>query len=67
MKKTFLSATGLLLLLVALMVLPAFRDDKPAYRVFNDRGKSAGYDDLLKSAREADIIFFGELHRNPLS
>lgn len=66
MKKTFLSATGLLLLLVALMVLPAFRDDKPAYRVFNDRGKSAGYDDLLKSAREADIIFFGELHRNPI-
>jgi len=45
----------------------AMKSDKPAYTLFNGKGKSTGYSDLLKAARSADIILFGELHNNPIS
>jgi uncharacterized iron-regulated protein len=50
----------------AFIGLTAATGDKPAYRVFNDKGKSADYSDILKAASEADIVFFGELHDNAL-
>jgi uncharacterized iron-regulated protein len=51
---------------VAFIGLTAATGDKPAYRVFNDKGKNADYKDILKAASEADIVFFGELHDNAL-
>jgi uncharacterized iron-regulated protein len=41
--------------------------DKPAYKVFTGEGKKADYGDMLKEASKADIIFFGELHDNPIA
>jgi uncharacterized iron-regulated protein len=41
--------------------------DKPAYKVFTGEGKKADYGDILKEALKADVIFFGELHDNPVS
>jgi uncharacterized iron-regulated protein len=38
------------------------KTDKPAYRLFSQKGKSATYSDLLKDALKADLVFFGELH-----
>jgi uncharacterized iron-regulated protein len=40
---------------------------KPAYKLFNNKGKETKYDALVKEARNADIILFGELHNNPIS
>lgn len=56
--------SSLLLLLLPLM---AFSQDKPAYQLFDDKGKSVSYKNLLKAANKADVIFFGEEHNNPIA
>ncbi len=40
----------------------AMRSEKPAYRLYNAKGKPVTYEELLADARAADIILFGELH-----
>lgn len=45
----------------------AFVADKPAYRIFNQKGKDISYSKMVKQIADADIIFFGELHDNPIS
>jgi len=51
-------------LLFAIMV--GFKNDKAAYRFFDADGKKTKYSDVLKDAAEADVVFFGELHNNPI-
>ncbi|MCB0564228.1 MAG: ChaN family lipoprotein [Phaeodactylibacter sp.] len=41
--------------------------DKPAYQFFNQEGKTVKYKKVLAAAQKADIIFFGELHNNPIA
>ncbi|PKP53625.1 MAG: iron-regulated protein [Bacteroidetes bacterium HGW-Bacteroidetes-1] len=55
------------LLISLLIVFSAFRSDKPAYLLFNQKGKVVKYKKLIESAQKADIIFFGELHDNPIA
>jgi uncharacterized iron-regulated protein len=50
--------------LVGLFV--AAKSDRPAYRIFNIKGHAADYGDLLKAARNADVVFFGESHTDPI-
>jgi len=40
---------------------------KPAYRIFTGEGKKADYRNMLRSALRADVVFFGELHDNPIA
>ncbi len=54
------------LFLPIMLILFAFKPDKPAYKLFNQIGKEVKYKKLLKEAQEADIIFFGEYHNNPI-
>lgn len=49
------------------LVLPVSAQDKPAYKVFTGAGKKSDYKDILKDAVKADVIFFGELHDNPVA
>ena len=49
-----------------LILLASAKNDKPAYTLFNQDGKQTSYKNLLKDAAEADIVFFGELHDNPI-
>ncbi|MFO8128660.1 MAG: ChaN family lipoprotein [Bacteroidales bacterium] len=51
---------------VGFFLLVSFKQDKQAYQLFDIKGKKTQYKDLLKEARKADIIFFGELHNNPI-
>jgi uncharacterized iron-regulated protein len=37
------------------------------YKLFNSKGKLASYDEMIRSANSADVIFFGELHDNPIA
>ncbi len=41
--------------------------EKLAYQLFNTKGKTTDYKDLLKSAAKADVVFFGESHNNPIA
>lgn len=54
------------LLLVAFLAL-SFKADKPAYRLFNQEGKEVKYGKMMEALQEADIVFFGELHNNPIA
>ncbi|MCK9218589.1 MAG: ChaN family lipoprotein [Bacteroidales bacterium] len=53
-------------LLFLLFPFLAMNSDKSAYRIYNGKGHKADYEDILKAAKNADIIFFGELHNNPV-
>lgn len=37
-----------------------------AYKLFNQKGKEVAYNKMLKEIQQADIVFFGELHNNPI-
>ena len=53
-------------LILAILPFMAMKSDKPAYKVYNGKGHSVDYGDLLKAAKGSDIIFFGELHTDPI-
>lgn len=53
-------------LLISLTLL-AFKSDKHAFRVFNSEGKPVKYKKMLENLKGADIVFFGELHDNPIA
>lgn len=44
-----------------------FLNDKPAYQLFDEKGKKTSYKKMLKEVEGADIILFGELHNNPIN
>jgi uncharacterized iron-regulated protein len=45
----------------------AFVVDKPAYRIYDPKGKDIPYSKMVRQLEDADIIFFGELHDNPIA
>lgn len=55
-----------LLLILSLFALTALKSDKPAYKIFTPKGKSADYSDMLKAALSSDLVLFGEIHNNPI-
>ena len=58
---------ALIILLVPIFFLStSFKNDKPAYRIYNSQGKTVKFKNLVKDVLEADIVFFGELHNNPI-
>jgi uncharacterized iron-regulated protein len=46
------------------LVLCSFSTDKKAYQLFDNNGRESGYEKMLRDAKKADIILFGELHNN---
>ena len=61
MKKTFLLALGCWLLITA------FSQNKPAYVLYNAKGKKVSYEKMLKTLQQKDVVLFGEFHNNPIS
>jgi len=55
-------------IILAIVSLPflAFKSDKVAYQLFDMKGNVIRYSKLLVSAKEADVILFGEQHDNPI-
>ncbi|MDQ3046203.1 MAG: ChaN family lipoprotein [Bacteroidota bacterium] len=51
----------------SLLLLFGFKPDLSAYKLFDSAGKETNYAQLLKEAKSADVILFGELHDNPIS
>ena len=56
----------ILSLTAILFSLFAFKGEKPAYTIYDAKGKETSYANMLKDAKNADIILFGELHDNPI-
>ncbi len=56
---------ALLLFLVISSTMTA--QDPKAYKIFTGEGKKADYKDIVKAASNADVVFFGELHDNPIA
>ncbi|MBN2682324.1 MAG: ChaN family lipoprotein [Bacteroidales bacterium] len=54
-------------IIACVLILQSFNDTKPAYKLFDKNGKETNYSEMLKMAKDADIVFFGELHNNPIS
>ncbi|HBC79983.1 MAG TPA: iron-regulated protein, partial [Bacteroidales bacterium] len=57
----------ILTLLIISLTLNLSAQDKLAYKVFTGEGKKADYGDILKASLKADVVFFGELHDNPIA
>lgn len=41
--------------------------DKPAYQIFDKKGKLVDYQEMINKATKSDVVLFGELHDNPIS
>lgn len=41
--------------------------NKPAYLIYNHKGKNISYEKMVRQLGEADIVFFGEMHNNPIA
>ncbi|MEO7308451.1 MAG: ChaN family lipoprotein [Ferruginibacter sp.] len=57
-------------LLVALLVLCSgiiFAQQKPAYILYNARGKKVSYKKMIKELAKKDIVLFGEFHNNAIA
>jgi len=52
---------------VLFFVFAAFKSDKPAYFLFDKKGKPEKYEKMVKQLEDADIVLFGESHDNPIS
>jgi uncharacterized iron-regulated protein len=55
-----------IILIAFLLLFVSMKSDRQAYRVYNAKGHKADYQDILDTAKKSDIIFFGELHNNPI-
>ncbi|MEX0811050.1 MAG: ChaN family lipoprotein [Chitinophagales bacterium] len=55
-----------IILILSLLNNALSAQENPAYQLYNEKGKAVDYGKMLKKLTEADIVFFGELHDNPI-
>lgn len=57
----------ILLLTLALIAGTAVFAQKPAYVIYNSKGKKVSYDKVIKDLAKQDVVLFGELHNNAIA
>lgn len=57
----------LTILVIMSFVLFSKAQNKPAYLLYNQKGKIVKYEKMIKDLAESDMVFFGEYHQNPIS
>lgn len=62
-----LCCSTLVLLLLACLPGPLQAQDLPAYRWYTSTGGKADFGKVIKAARQADVVFFGELHNSAVA
>jgi uncharacterized iron-regulated protein len=45
----------------------AFRAEPVAYKIFDRSGKEVSWKDVIKKCSSTEVVFFGELHNNPIA
>lgn len=58
--------TTALIIMTTLLTL-SFKADKPAYLLYDSYGKNVKYQKMIETISTADVVFFGELHDNPIA
>ena len=66
MQTLMMNRTAIVFTLVSILTL-SFRSDKPAYSLYDSEGKNVKYDKMIEKISAADVVFFGELHDNPIA
>ena len=54
-------------LVFLILVITSFTQGKPAYILYNAKGKKLSYEKMIKVLQEKDIVLFGEFHNNPIA
>jgi len=57
----------LILIFLAFPIIGLQAQDKKAYQLYTGEGIPVIYSEMLKNSQLADIVFFGELHNNPIA
>lgn len=57
----------MLLAIAFVVVFTAITQDKPAYTLFNAKGKKVSYKKMIKTLVQKDIVLIGEFHNNAIS
>lgn len=63
MKKIIIS---IILIMFATSIF-TLANDKPAFKIYNSGGIEISYSDLIYELVQSEVIFFGELHNNPIA
>lgn len=58
---------NLLYSLLLLVSFSIYSQDKPAYQLFDSKGKKTTYKKLVKASEKSELVLFGEYHDNPIS
>ncbi len=53
--------------IILLSIFNMQAQDKPAYILYNNKGKKVKYKKMLQTLEQADIILFGEYHNDPIA
>jgi len=54
-------------LIVCLNIIYAYPQNKTAFTIYDKDGDEVEYGKMIKSATKSDVVFFGELHDNPIA
>ena len=66
-KQNYLCMKKVLLLLAFIIGFGVAAQEKKTYQFYDKKGKKTDYGQLLKAARTAQVVLFGEYHNNPIS
>jgi uncharacterized iron-regulated protein len=55
-----------LTILFCLLPLLSFSQEKPAYKIYNSKGKEVSWKQIIKKTEQSDLVFFGEQHNDPI-
>ena len=58
---------NLLFLLSLILLTSSLNGQKPAYKIFNFKGKKVRYQKMVRDLGNKDIVLFGEQHNNPIT
>jgi uncharacterized iron-regulated protein len=56
-----------LLCFVSLSISLGFAQQKPAYVIYNSKGKKVSFNKMVKQAEKSNVVLFGELHNNAIA
>ena len=57
----------IILLFCLLWTINPSAQDMPAYSLYNSEGKEVAWKKMVKDLKDADIVFFGEQHNDPIA
>lgn len=67
MRRIMVKAIYFIVLITLLSGQYVFAQNKPAYVLFDAKGKKVSYEKMIGRLSKADIVLFGELHNNPIA